>query len=380
MRSIAQIAFDRTEENLKNSLRKKYNANFKSYVNYLNNDLLTDVCIIDTAEEKLINFNIDVKEECEIKVCVNNVKKHVLNSKYNKHFALTLNGKSKISIAQKNSNGKQLTIALNISGEFVDLCLERSYFYSDMSNGYLITEKLNKFYVANSFDPTQALAIKNSGAQTVFYNYVCGCMGYNYTFYYITTIGSISFLNYGKNMVQLDFFVEPNSVIYYEKTNKQFVVYSLKNNKLIATSFGIDGVKINTITAKFNNIFIGKLFNVVNLSGDLNKHFLLVKDAKSQIFIVLCNMELMAQYSENYIKCIALYNNGESATGYMFSESQCCVIIQNQNSVNQINFLINGLGILKSLSKKIPDLFDRVFISQNYLINAYNGYLINETS
>ena len=64
----------------------------------------------------------------------------------------------------------------------------------------------------------------------------------------------------------------------------------------------------------------------------------------------------------------------------MFSESQCCVIIQNQNSVNQINFLINGLGILKSLSKKIPDLFDRVFISQNYLINAYNGYLINETS
>lgn len=377
MTDYGLIAYNRTEE----INREKVENNFKENV-YINNIICntgTKVLIghFSTNVNELINFKISSNKNFTVQIFVNNEINYIGPFNNADFIPLFLTGKSKVEIKFLSLMSEKFLFKIAVSGKFNITTNIKNLLFSG-TQSLMLYRKNNEFdLLIFGIDATSITSGYNGFTNIVTPSVVCGNY-YENTFYSIVKENNVYKLMWGSNTIELTTRFDGDCVMNITKGDAPLKVLCLKNGSLNFYELNLNGEVLLQKTLHFaSNICVTNIYALHSVKGIMaNKNYIIVKDSLNKFYLLLCNYENMASYSNN-LSCIALSKSGESASGFITKNNEFAVLIKGKTGITQIMFsVVDTQTVPQKLSESfIPNADAVYFTSETNRLVEYKGYL-----
>lgn len=371
------VAFKRSEDSIKQNLKIKYDENFKHNIfKGVTNITMFNIGTIKTSELVSLRFKLICNVDCSCEIYVNDSLEYAANLAGESEFCLKLNGECKIEVKLLTTSNQTITLESNIFGKFIDLKpLNINYFKNNNYHFMVMSNDNSNFEFVTGSSISELMSKFNTSTKNLLLNYVCGASTSS-GFYYIINSGNTSYLTGVVPQITLSNYVSFGSVLSYDCTNNNLIVFELDNNKIKVSTLSLNGEisYLKTLSLP-NGIYVKNLFPIINNSHENLTTGFIFSDVNSQMYLVLCNINYLSNLSQKPLNCITLSIKGDRACGYV-CDGKYFIEINNELGAYEIVMKEVSGSILKQSEKLYINTTNRIILNNaNYILN-FNGYMV----
>ena len=137
------VAYNRSEESIRQNLKIKYDSNFIRYFYFILSNTKTEVAKVKTSKQTLVKLKLTCNTDCVCEVYVNNNIEYAFNVVDSAECYLKLDGECKIELKLKKSTNVMINTSIVMVGEFKSLYEKDMQFYINGKYYYIIFSKYN---------------------------------------------------------------------------------------------------------------------------------------------------------------------------------------------------------------------------------------------
>ncbi len=369
------VAYNRSEESIKQNLKIKYDSNFIRYFYFILSNTKTEVAKVKTSKQTLVKLKLTCNTDCVCEVYVNNNIEYAFNVVDSAECYLKLDGECKIELKLKKSTNVMINTSIVMVGEFKSLYEKDMQFYINGKYYYIIFSKDNQKYKVSASSTTDLISKFNANNINNFLNYACG-MATPSGFYHINKYYDYCAISGPNGETNMDVVVSDLAVCAYDNDGNNMLIFEPEYDKLKIISLKLNG-EVN-FEKTFNlpsGIYIKKLFPIINHKFVNYVPGFLICDVNSQIYMVLCNNQNLTNSSHNLLNCIALSVKGYSACGYCL-DNKYYIEINDHNLFTEV-ILQNNINEVKKLEEKTSfNISNKFIINNSKSILNFNDYMV----